>query len=131
MEIRKQKEVEFHDKIRDGKLKGVPKEHKYLTSNRKFYSIIRRSTGFVINYLTQNCLGKKTLDYCCGDGDTAILMAERGAGVAGVDISPVSIQNAKEKALKKGLKNIHFFVMDAEKLGFEDEYFDLIACLGV
>lgn len=132
MELRKQKEAEFHDEIRDKKLEEDINKHKYLTSNRKFYSIIRKSDGFKNDFLIKNCLDKRVLDYCCGDGAKSILLAESGADVVGIDISSKSIQNCKEKIASKGLSDcVSFFVMDGEKMEFEDNYFDLITSNGV
>jgi len=132
MEPRKQKEAEFHDKIRNRKLKKDVKKCKYLKSNLKFYSITKKSGEFVNSYLVKNCSGKKVLDYCCGDGEMTLFWAQHGAEAIGIDISSTSIQNAKKRAVEKGLdKRTSFFVMDAEKLEFEDEYFDLILCSGV
>ena len=131
IEERKNKEAEFHNKLRDERLKEDSQKYRYLTSNIKFYSITRKSQKFVDDFLIKNCLDKRVLDYCCGDGDLTIFLAENGAEAFGIDISPVSIQNAKEKAKNKGLKNASFLVMDAEKLEFDNDFFDLIVCSGV
>ena len=131
VEDRKHQEAEFHDILRDEKLKGSSLDFERLTSNYKFYSITRRSQNFVDSFLINNCSGRRVLDYCCGDGQNTVFLAENGADAFGIDISPVSIQNAKEKAEKRGLKNASFFVMDAEKLEFGDNFFDLIICSGV
>jgi len=131
-ELRKQKEAEFHDKIRNENLRTDIKKYEYLTSNKKFYSISRESKNFVINWLLEQKEGKKILDYCCGNGDFSILLAKNGANVTGIDISGTSIQNAKNAASKEGPSaKVAFFVMDAEKTSFSDNYFDLIVCLGV
>ena len=121
MDKRKQQEASFHNTIRSDNVS----EH--LISNRKFYSIARKNNEFVNNYLTENCLGKRVLDYCCGNGETTIYLAKRGAEAIGIDISDTSISNAK----KSIHKNASFFVMDAENLNFEDNYFDIIVCNGV
>ncbi len=131
IEERKNKEAEFHDTLRHEKLKDNSLEFERLTSNYKFYSITRESQNFVDKFLIKNCSGKKVLDYCCGEGKISIFLAENGADAFGIDISPVSIQNAKAGAKKRGLKNASFFVMDAEKLEFGDNFFDLIICSGV
>ena len=130
MEARKQKETKFHNKIRSGYLgKDV---NKYLTSNKKFYSIARKSREFVNNYLIQNCLEKRVLDYCCGNGGTTLFLAGHGAQAIGIDISNTSIRNAKKESINKRLaKDATFFVMDAENLDFKDNYFNLIVCNGV
>lgn len=131
MEDRKHQEAKFHDILRDEKLKDNSLEFARLTSNIKFYSITRRSQKFVNNFLIKNCSGKRVLDYCCGDGDLTIFLAENGAEAFGIDISSVSIQKAKKRAKNKELKNVSFLVMDAEKLKFDDNFFDLIVCSGV
>jgi ubiquinone/menaquinone biosynthesis C-methylase UbiE len=131
IEERKNKEAKFHDILRDEKLQDNSLEFERLTSNYKFYSITRRSQNFVDSFLINNCSGRRVLDYCCGDGKNTIFLAKNGADAFGIDISPVSIQNAKTEAEKKGFKNASFFVMDAEKLEFADNFFDLIVCSGV
>lgn len=130
-EERKNREAEFHDTLRDEKLKGDSPEFEKLTSNYKFYSITKRSDKFVNNFLKRNCLNKKVLDYCCGEGKNTIFLAENGAEAFGIDISPVSIENSRKKAESKELKNISFLVMDGEKLDFPDNFFDLVICSGV
>lgn len=133
IEPRKKEEGKFHDAVRNkGLAESNQERFERLTSNRKFYSIIRASEEFKNRFLIKNCRNKKVLDYCCGNGPVTLFLAEKGANAYGVDISPVSIENCKKEAIKKGLdKNTHFFVMDAEKLEFEDNFFDLIVCCGV
>jgi len=59
-------------------------------------------------------------------------LAKNGAQVIGIDISSISIENAKKNAINEGVeKNTSFFVMDAEKLEFEKNFFDIIVCSGV
>lgn len=128
MENRKQIESEFHNVVRD----KYSKEFEYRTSNRKFYSVSVKRENFVNNFLSENCLGKKALDYCCGDGPVALFLAENGADAYGIDISPISVGICNERAISKGLvSKTHFSVMDAEKMEFEDNFFDLIAVNGV
>lgn len=132
VEERKQKEKEFHNVLRGEELKGDKLKYQYLTFNRKFYSIARSSQNFVKELLLKKCKNKKILDYCCGDGDFSIFLAKNGIEVFGIDISEVSIEKAKKKALAEGLgQNPSFFVMDAEATEFPDNYFDIITCLGV
>lgn len=132
MEERKKEEAGFHDEIRDKKLEEDSDKHKYLTSNKKFYSITRKSQEFVNNYLIKYCSGRKSLDYCCGNGKLTFFLAKHGSKATGIDISNVSIQNCQEEAVEKGLeRDTNFLVMDAENLKFPDDYFDLIVCSGV
>lgn len=132
MEERKQKEFLFHDKVRDEKLKTDKKEYEKLTANKKFYSVNRKSRQFITQLLLKEKRGKRILDYCCGNGDFSIFWAKNGFEVVGIDISEISINNARNAALKEGVsKSLSFFVKDAEMTEFPEDYFDIIACLGV
>ena len=132
MESRKEEEIEFHDKLRGDELRSKDPDFRFLTSNRKYYSITRKSVDFAKGWMSERCKNKTTLDYCCGDGAVAIFLAKNGAKSIGIDISPVSIDNCQKIAVKEGVaENASFFVMDAEKLDFADNYFDTIVCSGV
>ncbi len=132
MELRKQKEAEFHNEIRDEALKEDEFKYGRLTSNMKFYSIVRQSRDFIDRWLQQRCKNKRALDYCCGEGEITIFLAKNGAEAVGIDISDISIGNAKKNAIRKGVdKNTSFLTMDAEKLEFERNFFDIIICKGV
>ena len=133
MEERKKIEAEFHNKWRDEKLrKNNPDEDKRLSFSKKFYSITRASWGFLNGWILERCKNTKVLDYCCGDGDFSIFLAKNKAKVTGIDISSVSIKRAKRESINQGVEeNTSFLVMDAEKLEFPDNYFDIIVCNGV
>src|SRR3989344_9325985 len=98
-EDRKFKEAEFHDVLRNEKLKDNPSEFERLTSNYKFYSITRKSGDFVGKFLFKNYQNKKVLDYCCGEGEISVSFAKQGIRVVGIDISDVSIEKAKKLAI--------------------------------
>lgn len=132
MEKRKEEEAGFHDKVRGEQLKKNKEEYTCLTSNKKFYSVVKQSWSFTENWLNKRCPNKKVLDYCCGNGELSIILAKKGANVFGIDISPISVENAKKQASLQGMdKTTTFLVMDAEKLDFEDNFFDVIVCHGV
>ncbi len=67
------------------------------------------------------------LDGGCGPGTYGIILAQEGARVIGVDISPEAIKVAKERANRKGV-NFTPLVGDLENLTFEDGYFDICFC---
>jgi len=70
--------------------------------------------------------GIKVLDLGCGDGNTAIPSAKRGADVLGVDIASNLVEAAKKRAEGLGLSNIRFQEGDATDLnGLEDDRFDI------
>jgi ubiquinone/menaquinone biosynthesis C-methylase UbiE len=129
---RKQEEIELQNKIRSKKLSEDCAEFRRLTANRKFYSITRKGNNFLNDYFLKNYVDKKILDYGCGDGDTAVSLVKKGVEVVGIDIADIRIKKCKELAKKEGVSNrASFFVMDAEKTTFPDNYFDGIICSGV
>ncbi len=67
----------------------------------------------------------KILDVGTGAGYFAVLLAKDGHEVWGVDITPAMIEEAKKLA-KDCQKSICFQVMDAQKLDFPDETFDVV-----
>jgi len=74
--------------------------------------------------------GKKILDVGCGNGNTVLKMAKQvgpNGKAVGIDFSAEGIAKAKEKAIKLELDKVtEFRVADAEKLPFEDNYFDAV-----
>jgi ubiquinone/menaquinone biosynthesis C-methylase UbiE len=82
--------------------------------------------------LNSRCSGKRLLDYGCGFGDYSIFPAKQGAFVCGVDISPASIDVAKERAIREGVADrITLSVGYCENLRFGDDSFDLVFSAGV
>jgi len=69
--------------------------------------------------------GMKVLDVACGSGNLAIIAAQKGAEVTGIDIADNLIDSAKKRAEAAGL-NIKFEVGDAEAMPYEDNSFDLV-----
>ena len=68
----------------------------------------------------------KVLDVGCGDGTTAIPMAQMGADVTGIDIASNLVAAGNRRAAELGLSNITFHEGDACNLeGVADDTFDL------
>lgn len=132
MEIRKQREREYHNLKRD-EISGTSEHLTYLSSQRKWYSINRRSRNCYERWLSKKCYGKRVLDYGCGNGQISFLIAKMGASeVFGIDISDFSIENAKMEATKQRYdKKTIFRVMDAEDMEFKDSFFDVVLEAGV
>jgi len=66
------------------------------------------------------------LDLACGDGNTALPSAKRGANVLGVDIASNLVAAARRRAEDAGLTNITFQEGDASNLeDLDDDSFDL------
>lgn len=133
---RKKKELEFHDRDRDQKRVVEAKANdtfEKFYGNKKYYKATKRSTEFINNWIERECKDKVFLDYACGNGGIAIQAATHGAALSlGFDISGVSVQNAREAALKAGLaENTRFFQADAENTKLPDNSIDTIVCSGM
>jgi ubiquinone/menaquinone biosynthesis C-methylase UbiE/rhodanese-related sulfurtransferase len=73
--------------------------------------------------------GQRVLNIGCGTGMDSFLTAQalgRQGSIVGIDIAPEMIRRANEKAKARGLDNVTFQVMDAEKLSFPANHFDVI-----
>lgn len=132
---RKLKELEFHDRDRDRNLtENLPKDvYEKLHGNKKFYSTIQLSRSYTENWIERHSKGKIFLDYACGNGFNAIKAAKSGAELAiGLDISDVSITNAREFAKSEGIENNTFFLQgDCENTGLPDNCVDVVICSGM
>ncbi len=140
IETRKQEEIAFHARIREGQheQRWSPQGEQRvaddpLWSNFKYYSIERHSLELSRRWLREYGAGATALDYCCGNGEDAVYLAECGANrVIGIDISDVSIRNCQERAAAAGVGDrVSFEVMDAEAMRFDANAFDLITEYGV
>jgi len=132
---RKIKELEFHDRDRDENFKNSAEAndtYEKFYGNKKYYKVTKRSNQYVNNWIKTKSKDKVFLDYACGNGSKAILAAESGASLSlGLDISSVSIQNAKIIAENKGITNIRFFQADAENTKLPNDSIDVIICSGM
>src|SRR5688500_11807624 len=69
--------------------------------------------------------GMRVLDVACGSGNLAIIAAQKGAEVTGIDIADNLIDTAIKRAAAAGL-GIKFEVGDAEAMPYEDNSFDVV-----
>lgn len=69
--------------------------------------------------------GLRILDVGTGSGFFAVLLAESGHQVTGIDLTPAMIGEAEKLAKENGVE-AEFLVMDAENLEFTDEQFDAL-----
>ncbi len=73
--------------------------------------------------------GMRVLDIGCGRGEMVLYAAKRGAKAIGIDYATEAIKLAKlvlMKQKKEIAKNMQFLIMDAKKLKFSSNSFDLI-----
>ena len=121
METKHQKEKDIHDKEFSEKAR---------TKISKFYLIAQISNNYYIDYLNSIIKDKKLLELGCGPGNRSFQLAQSGANITSIDISDVAIDQAKQKAEEKAL-DVHFFVMNAEKLDFEQNSFEVICGISI
>ena len=74
------------------------------------------------------------LDVCTGPGEPAMAIASivsPGGRVSGIDLSTNMTEIARKNAAKRALRNVEFITMDAEKLDFPNDNFDMaVSCFG-
>src|SRR5262245_12445237 len=70
--------------------------------------------------------GDRWLDVACGTGAIAERACGAGAEVTGLDLFPVLVEPAKERAAERGL-DIDYVVGDVEALPFDDGSFDKVS----
>ncbi len=108
---------------------------------RKYWTKRSRDFGKVRKNELENDMGKRwleeitamlpkdknlrILDVGTGTGFFAMLLTKEGYQVEGVDLTPAMIEEARDLAEKSGL-SITFKEMDAQKLAYEDESFDVV-----
>jgi ubiquinone/menaquinone biosynthesis C-methylase UbiE len=84
--------------------------------------------------LVKPSLGERVLDVCTGLGEPAMSIASSispTGRVVGVDLSANMTEIAQKSAARRGLRNVDFLTMDAEKLEFPSNSFDVaISCFG-
>jgi len=81
----------------------------------------------VVLELIGDVAGLDVLDAACGTGRYALVLAEAGARVSGMDVSPEMIGHARRKASERGLA-ADLTVESLTALPYADESFDLVVC---
>ena len=75
---------------------------------------------------------RKLLDFGCGGGVNAVILATLGFEVTGFDISPRCVETAKQVAEAHQLSDrCHFSVQASESLEYPDEYFDVVVGIDI
>ena len=90
-------------------------------------------TPFALEYafhLLGDVRGKTVLDLGCGSGGNVVILAERGAQVVGVDISPDLVAIAQQRIRSANLRAT-IKVGDAYNTGLPDESVDVIFCIAL
>jgi ubiquinone/menaquinone biosynthesis C-methylase UbiE len=135
LNVRKRNELEFHNKNRDVELtESLPSDtYELLHGNKKYYTTTARSRDYVDQWLAKQVKGRVFLDYACGNGTRAIQAAQMGAVLAiGLDISDVSVANARKAAEQAGVSDRCIFLQaDCENTGLPANGVDVILCSGM
>ena len=70
---------------------------------------------------------KRVLEVACGTGRFTVMMAQRGADIIGLDISPAMLSQGRQKAKRTGVDDhVEFMRGDAARLPFPDNHFDAV-----
>ncbi len=135
LEQRKQEEAVFHDsKVdrcgHDPNSEDLPEKKR---ANKRFYSTTEKSTNYVFDWIKQHVPGKVVLDYACGQGSLTREAARMGAALSiGLDVSKISVENAREDARREGVDDTAVFIQgDCEDTRLPDGCVDVILCSGM
>lgn len=135
LEPRKREEVEFHNFDRERHDTSIVESQKKqdVHANKKYYSVSASSQDWVSDWLRREVRDRVFLDYACGNGVRSIQAARDGARVTiGLDISDVSVANARETAAAEGVSDRAYFIQgDCEATELPDGSVDTILCCGM
>lgn len=98
----------------------------YSLISNQYASLDNSGTAFLAfkkipSLIKQYAIGKKTLDYGCGSGSSALFLSEIGLDVEGVDISQDMLQEARQLSIKAS-----FNLIESARLSHEDDTFDIV-----
>jgi len=82
----------------------------------------------VYTFVNENTAGKQVLDAGCGDGYGSAYLAKKAKFVYGIDYEPEVVAKAQNKYQADNLK---YLPMDALKLEFKDQEFDIVCSFQV
>ncbi|GAA0452764.1 methyltransferase domain-containing protein [Halococcus dombrowskii] len=73
---------------------------------------------------------KRVLEIACGTGRFTTMLAQRGADIVGLDISPAMLQEGRKKARAAGVDDhLEFMRGDAARLPFPDDHFETVIAM--
>lgn len=135
LDLRKREEIDFHNFEREAHDAAVLQAQKKqdVHANKKYYSVTSASVAWVDHWIETHAAGRVFLDYACGNGQRTIQAARAGARLSiGLDISDVSIRNARDAAQAAGVSDTCRFVQgDCELTELPPDSIDTILCCGM
>ncbi|BEV11442.1 methyltransferase domain-containing protein [Asticcacaulis sp. DW145] len=114
------REKEFHEKRFS--------EFDHRESQKKYYWAVWDGAEKYLQTVRQLAAGMSVLEYGCGDTDVWKQVGPNAKTYVGIDISGAAVSRLEGEC---DLINTSFHVMDAHKMTFEDESFDLIFGSGI
>lgn len=114
-------------------LKEIKAKQKSTWEAGDFGQVARSIENFAEHFMSRQplCPGMRVLDVACGTGNLAVLAAQSGCVVSGIDIAANLLEQARDRAHAAGL-DIDFQEGDAEALPYPDNSFDLtVSMFGV
>jgi ubiquinone/menaquinone biosynthesis C-methylase UbiE len=116
------REQKFHDNLQS------QKEERF---ENKFYKAIYNINEDFLDYLKNKVENSEVLDYGCGIGSLVEKVLKfKPKNIAGIDISEISINKAKKKAVELKVK-VNFSVDNCEKTKFNNNSFDIVYGTGI
>ena len=81
--------------------------------------------------ITENWTGQNILDFGCGAGRDAVVLAKQGANLYGVDILQSNLDHAEQLCKINEVKVEFKLVKEKDDIPYPDNFFDGIVCNGV
>lgn len=119
---RARREQVFHDSRFTKEIRG-PQD--------KFYSALEDAFSRYWQLVSHSSTRRDVLEYGCGNGSNSLRIAANARSLVGIDISPVAIAQAQEKANAANAANVSYEVMNAEAMTLRDASFDLAFGSGI
>jgi SAM-dependent methyltransferase len=128
MSVRKESERDFHNR------RFSSGAHDIREPLGKWYGALAACSREQNKLIRQYAKAAKVLEYGCADGRISLLHDRLPIDTRrffGIDISDGAIDAAQKLAIAEGYANCEFAVMDAERMTFLDNEFDLVFGRGV
>jgi ubiquinone/menaquinone biosynthesis C-methylase UbiE len=100
----------------------------------RWYAAVEEGSRLQLDRLADAAAGRRILEYGCGNGAFSLeetALARIAGEYHGIDISDLAIEQAQLSLGETLREHCHFRRMDAERLAYPDDFFDLIFGRGI
>ncbi len=97
----------------------------------KYYYAIEDGKELYLDTVRTLAAGADVLEYGCANGIESLKLAPSCRSIVGIDISDVAVAEATRTAELRGITNARFLRMNAERMEFPDDSFDLVFGAGI